>query len=812
MRIGRRIALGYGVIIAITLVIGLLSFIGMRGARAGMEELDTAHLPAMQTGNTVERSAWALFFHMRGYDSSYDTAELAAAREQFREVASSLERGAVLAEANGMEEFARLDKATADVLARYGVLMDDTEEAITAMLAQRQPLASAQQTFGERCDEFLKSQTTDLETVINRSQRAIVLAQGIVEDGGQARVLNYQAQSTNDHSLFEQAKTVLSGVFEKLSALEEVVNSAEERNSIAGILEAARNFEAGIDAYYAEIADEEDIDVMAMMRSRQAMEESAAAFSVATQDFLGRQNETLNVVVGQRLAMVNEASTVLAEGNHIIAQALQARAERRAELMREALAGFKTVYAGLASMRAGFSDEHEIAALGQIEESARSYETAVSSYLKAWDALLRSETERGEGYRAVLENAQKMAALGMRDAVASSADNAAGLARASTLSLILMLVGVAVALVLAILSTRKITGALRGLVGQLNTSSGSVSTASGQVSQASRELAEGSSQQAASVEETSSSLEELASMTRQNAEHAATANKTVESTSTVVSEASEAMTKLTASMEEIASGSKETQKIIKTIDEIAFQTNLLALNAAVEAARAGEAGAGFAVVADEVRNLAIRAAEAARNTAGLIEGSVKKIDVGANLVAQTNDAFGRVARQTNEVRSLIANIATASGEQSNGIEQINKAVSEMDRVVQRNASGAEETAAAAGELSSQAVVLDRVVAELNALLDGAGGSAQGTPQGREHYGDVPVDEDEFSFEAPSKSGFGKAGKSTGAAPKKVASNSSGAAQASTSGVIRDSEMSHDDFEFDETDFNFEDDSFDPPKR
>jgi methyl-accepting chemotaxis protein len=172
-------------------------------------------------------------------------------------------------------------------------------------------------------------------------------------------------------------------------------------------------------------------------------------------------------------------------------------------------------------------------------------------------------------------------------------------------------------------------------------------------------------------------------------------------------------------MQEISSASQETSKIVKTIDEIAFQTNLLALNAAVEAARAGEAGAGFAVVASEVRNLAMRAAEAAKNTSGLLDGIVKKVKDGSDLTSKTNEAFNRVAESTAKVADLMGEISAASDEQALGIEQLNKAVSEMDKVIQQNAAGAEESASASGELSGQAATMKSIVTELVALVDGA---------------------------------------------------------------------------------------------
>ena len=171
-------------------------------------------------------------------------------------------------------------------------------------------------------------------------------------------------------------------------------------------------------------------------------------------------------------------------------------------------------------------------------------------------------------------------------------------------------------------------------------------------------------------------------------------------------------------MEEISKASEETSKIIKTIDEIAFQTNLLALNAAVEAARAGEAGAGFAVVADEVRNLAMRAADAAKNTADLIEGTVKKINEGSQLVNDTNAAFLEVADSTVKVGDLVAEIAAASGEQAQGIDQVNKAVSDMDQLTQQNAANAEESASASEEMSAQSEQMKAMVLDLAAVVSG----------------------------------------------------------------------------------------------
>ncbi len=257
-----------------------------------------------------------------------------------------------------------------------------------------------------------------------------------------------------------------------------------------------------------------------------------------------------------------------------------------------------------------------------------------------------------------------------------------------------------------------LNGALDTLEGALAEVAGSadeVSTASEQIAVGSQGLAEASSEQASSLEEVSSSLQELASMANQNALSANEARGLADAANGSTVSGTESMERLSAAVQRIRESSDATSRIVKTIDEIAFQTNLLALNAAVEAARAGEAGKGFAVVAEEVRNLAMRSAEAAKETAALIEQSVEASEDGVEVQAEVVEKLGEVRTGVGRVWEVMAEIAAASEQQTEGVSQINGAVEEMNAVTQRSAASSEESASSAEELSGQAQQLKGLV-------------------------------------------------------------------------------------------------------
>ena len=362
---------------------------------------------------------------------------------------------------------------------------------------------------------------------------------------------------------------------------------------------------------------------------------------------------------------------------------------------------------------------------GVVQEHIDDVKAQLDTYRQAFDAMVGSYDEIAKASTAVNDQAHLIGPLALKiyqEARGEAAKESQRISKqAQSLALTAFIIAISfivLVMVIAFFLTRSITKPIGVIIANLAGGAEQVAASSGQVSSSSQTLAEGASEQAAAIEETSATMEEMSSMTTLNSENAGQADNLMKSTLITIKDADGAMDNVSQSMEEIAKASQETSKIVKTIDEIAFQTNLLALNAAVEAARAGEAGAGFAVVADEVRNLAMRAAEAAKNTSVLIEGTVTKVNSGKKMVDQANASFKTVTESSAKIASLVSEIASASQEQAQGYTQINQAITQMDGVTQQNSATAEESAAASEELSAQSFTMMKAVDALKVMIEG----------------------------------------------------------------------------------------------
>jgi methyl-accepting chemotaxis protein len=393
--------------------------------------------------------------------------------------------------------------------------------------------------------------------------------------------------------------------------------------------------------------------------------------------------------------------------------------------------GFKLAETHAAEFRAGldkfqemFTRENDQTSLRQIEDIRKAFASYYDDGKTMAHAYVDEGPTAGNKHMAAFDQdavvLNGMLAPFVHSQVSEMEESMSSIVSASSflLSSTLIVGGIAVlaGILLSVLITRSITRPINRVIGSLSLGAEQTSSAAGQVSAASQSLAQGASEQAAAVEETTSGVEEMTSMIKQTAENAGRAKELAGKASSSAETGLGSTQRMVQAIDEIKASSTETAVVVKVIDEIAFQTNLLALNAAVEAARAGDAGRGFAVVAEEVRSLALRSAEAAKNTAAMIEEASRKADAGVATSREVSQALKEIAEGNNEVNSLVAEIAAASGEQAQGIEQINTAMGQMDQVTQTNAANAEESASAAEELSSQSETMTEMVRELTSLI------------------------------------------------------------------------------------------------
>ncbi len=453
-------------------------------------------------------------------------------------------------------------------------------------------------------------------------------------------------------------------------------------------------------------------------------------FLTTAMAFLGWYNlKALNAVVEQRDAW-----------NLITKNALEARRQEKNYIIRgepEYLAAVgravQTIKDLAATGRRAAPDPAGRDSFDLILKSVGQYEAAFNRYVAA---LRQPDPQKSAEHKGLLDQADKdmissARALHKEVDQALAAQKAGMQSQVDTAGAFLggsAIIAVIVGLLVSLLLVRSLTRTLNRIIHTLGDGSEQVAAASLQVASASQSLAAGASQQAASLEQTTSTLEELAVLVKKNSLSAGECNQVTLLTNQKTKEVHKSIRATKGLMETIFASGESIKKIIKNIDEIAFQTNLLALNAAVEAARAGQAGAGFAVVADEVRTLALRAAEAARTTDGLIGETTRQIEMGSAQIQETLTKFYDMGDSAKEVSKLVDMIAGASKEQAEGIEHLNQAMLEIDHVVQQNAANAQESASASAQLQAQAESLRGIVGEVVSLVQGDHRQLPGQPR------------------------------------------------------------------------------------
>jgi methyl-accepting chemotaxis protein len=707
MKLRTKLVTGFGAVIVIMLVLGATGFFMFTKVKSNVADLSGHNLAALQRASDIERTAFESILQEKEYLLYKDQNSQTLGKEKLKQLLSRLNDIDKLAESYRDATLASKAAEVRKAAEGYGKLF---EQAVATV--ERNQLAEQRMNEkGTVVDVEANAFMTAKKNEYLEAKNALAIVNNINAWTLEIRLSekSYQLDPKQHHQ--QAIERNIGSLLKAFDALDKLHPNATEAKLIGSARNATLEYQKAVKAWMTEYQRDPGGEalgefVKTMNRSGDTVSQAVDDYMIPKQGMVDRIADSVFLV---REMAESALKARLDEKSYIIS-----RKADHWEALRQKVLELSKLYDALRKLAITPEDQQRIERASKATEE---YLAAVQSWVtddhEMRQQILPQMKQNGEKVITAAASAQTDAAQrseqvgGQTQAMATTSNRVIVAA---------LLAGVCIGALLAWGITRSITRPINRVIDGLDAGASEVSGAANQVFLASQRLADGTSEQAAAIEETSSSLEQMASMTRRNAEHAGQANHLMAEVEDIVGKANQSMEHLTSSMTEISNASEETRKIIKTIDEIAFQTNLLALNAAVEAARAGEAGAGFAVVADEVRNLAMRAADAAKNTAALIDGTVKSVQSGAGLVDKTNSEFSQVTERARKMSNLISEVAAASNEQAQGIDQVCKAIAEMDNVVQQNAASAEESAAASEEMNAQAEQMKTFVGDLVALV------------------------------------------------------------------------------------------------
>ncbi len=705
MKIKSKIFSGYSIVLILLLVISYISYRGLAVIADRINKVSDVNELAK---GILEARRHEKNFIMRGNDEYVEKVlniiaklkqQACESKSRFRQHINKDRMDRIL------KEIGEYEKS----FETYVTLEKQKTETLNQM-KQKARLAFAE------ADQFQQEQKKLLNKALKGSEQFVDGKLANAEDANlllkfimQGHALRVSLVYQYDENHLEEWKKVVENITEKTKEMKSRFKSEENIQQADRVLQELESY-TGAMLRYLETREENDLNIL---------QDAAKSIVAEIEKIRSDQMDKLKKAETGRTAVIEEKLTKANHANRLINWFLDVRVNEEEMIISKDQKYFEVIrdrIEGILSLEKDLSSDFKSDESAGPRESVAAIQAYYSAVVK-YAELMRQEEEQDRQMVREAREAQNVCDEACSDQKARIEQQVKWVQLTIIIS-----VGLAIFIgfLFAFLTTEHITRSLMTVIHGLAEIADELAAASAQVSSASLSLAEGSSQQASAVEETSSSLEEMSSMIKLNADNAGHADQLMKEARKVAEKASAYMEKLTGSMDAVSKASQDIFKIIRAIDEIAFQTNLLALNAAVEAARAGQAGAGFGVVAGEVRNLALRTADSAKDTAAMIEDTVKKIREGSELVNRTGEAFFEVTEISVKAGELIAEIATASSEQAQGIDQVAIATHETEKVIHQNAATAEESASSSEEMSAQAEQMKGFAQELLILIEGHG--------------------------------------------------------------------------------------------
>ncbi len=584
MTLGKKIAMGFGIIVVIAAILGGLGVFNMNSAKDNAEVLAKERIPQVNISHDVSNEAAHIRYKVRGFAYIEDMNDLKGAKEDIERLKKALSEAKAHATKYNLPILKEQEEKASKALSEYSASLAISEKLQAERVTIRDNLSKDGGGFTLRIEEYLKD-----------------MREGAIEN------VNKGSNEDKDKAI-------------------ERINKMGKLTNVLGIVYSAR---------------------IQVQRAR------------------ADRDTSLLDDAAKKLAAITIIDEVIKES---VTKDIREKLET-------------------------------------IKGHSTSYQKSIEAYIANVKIEAEENKKRVALGGAMVEAADASMDVGVKRSIEDSTESFNTLSAASTIMVVGLILAVVISIIIAVFIIRSITKPVTEAVKMIAEANTQVVSASDQIASSSTSLAEGASSQASSVEQVSATVEQSTAINNQNAENSREADSLAKAANEAARAGNHKIQELTKAMGKITESSQRIAKIIKTIDEIAFQTNLLALNAAVEAARAGEHGLGFAVVADEVKNLAQRSANAAKETAGIIEEAIEEIKNGNQIAKETSESFAEILEKAKKTSDLIGEITVSIKEQAEGMTQIATAMGQVDQVTQQNAANSEEAAAAAEELNAQAVAM-----------------------------------------------------------------------------------------------------------